>query len=342
MGWGLDYVRDIAEKAWDAGGDAVEGLKRTAASTTAEFDDAVDWVERQMTPQIRAEACGGNDIYKMFHGGPGTESMDEAAGQWGGVAGHHREAAEAVSSAMARMRASGQGETAGAGAGALRQEHLGEDADSVRAALEAQSEGFNDAKRHVVYVPPEPPTMSITAPINPFAPIDYASEVSKYFAAQAANQRVLHGYGALTADVGARLPAFDGKPVRAGDTAVSVSEVGDVRAVRDPGRASTEDAGSAEPPARTQSAWRSADPPGAADDVNDAGAAATGGAFGAGASRSADRGTGRRGLFGGRFGGRGNGRGAGGGGLPGLRGRGAPPVFGDWKRKKGESDGDAN
>ncbi|MFD0486063.1 hypothetical protein ACFQ0O_02225 [Saccharopolyspora spinosporotrichia] len=169
---------------------------------------------------------------------------------------------------------------AGAGTAPLSRasEHFAEQAGSLRAALQAQSEGFNNAKRHVVYVPPEPPTMSITAPINPFAPIDYAVEATRYFAAQEGNQRALQGYGRLTADLGARLPAFDRE------------RVGDVRAdFRDSGRVSTEDAEPGEPPARTQSAWRRANPPGTADDVTGgagaaAGGAAAGAAFGAAAA----------------------------------------------------------
>jgi hypothetical protein len=220
MGWGWDYVANLAGKSADAGG-AVVSLRDAGVATVDGFHDAVDRVETHMTSDVRPQGTNGQDIYQWFHHGKGTGSIDEAVAGWDRVSQHHADAVAAVNDALAKLRSAWQGVAAGTaetGAERLRQaaDVASQHAALASGALQAQSSGFHDTKNKVVDVSVEPPKMSIMAPVNPVGPVNYATEAGAYQDRQETNRQALSGYGATTRANSGNVPAFE-PPAHPGD-----------------------------------------------------------------------------------------------------------------------------
>lgn len=212
MGWGTDVINGLVDGAQGAGDSVVDGVSTAASATVDGFENAANRVRDQLTPDIRPEGTSGHRIYVWFHHGPGTESLDNAVDGWRRVSEHHVAAAEAVNSAMGKIRTSWQGDAAGAAIDASRPLRDAADNASKAArrageALSAQSFGFNETRKNVVDVAPEPPMLNPLA--GGFGAVDHHAEAQAYTADQQANQACLHNYGTRTDDNAGRVPRFD-------------------------------------------------------------------------------------------------------------------------------------
>ncbi|RCW39968.1 PPE family protein [Halopolyspora algeriensis] len=206
MGWGLDYIQEV-------GGAVVDGVQSAASATVEGFQDAASWVHDQLTPDIRPEGVNGHRIYVWFHHGPGTGSLDDAVDGWHRVSDKHTEVGDAVNSAMGKLHTSWDGEAATAAQHAARPLRDAADtasacAKQAGAALEAQSFGFNEAKKNITDVPADPPTMNPLA--GGMGAVDHYREVQSYTAEQQANQAALQSYGSQTGNNSGSVPCFDG------------------------------------------------------------------------------------------------------------------------------------
>ncbi|MDR7302676.1 PPE domain-containing protein [Haloactinomyces albus] len=206
MGWGLDHIREV-------GGNIADDVRNAACATVDDFRSAADRVHDRLTPDIRPEGVSGHRIYAWFHHGPGTGSLDDAVDGWGKVSEKHAEVADAVDSAMGKLRASWEGEAATAAQTAGRA--LRDAADTASAcaaragsALAAQSFEFNEAKKNVLDVSAHPPRIDpLTGELGA---VDYHQEARSYAAEQRTNQAALQGYGSQTGGHAGSVPRFDG------------------------------------------------------------------------------------------------------------------------------------
>lgn len=264
MGWGMDVIGGLVGGTREVGNAFADGLGSAESATADDFESASKRVQDQLTPDIRPEGTDGHQIYVWFHHGPGTGSMDNAIDGWRTVAEHHVTVAEAVNSAMGKMRTSWQGQAAGSAIDASRAlrdaaDSASKSARQVGDALSAQSFGFNEAKKGVVDVASDRPTIDpLTGGVGM---IDCHQQAQSYTADQRANQQHLRDYGAQTGANSGIVPRFDGSGPAGGsvrsadsgppaDPAASGSGAGQGPRTGMPGRAS---------PAGTDSAFYDGD-----------------------------------------------------------------------------------
>lgn len=216
MGWGWDYVRGLASRADQLGDEAVRGAESAWNSTVQGFDKAGKWLEEHpgMAAAVRPQGTNGRDIYLMFHGpeATGTGSIDSSVVGWRRVSDYHKEAGEALTSAMTKLGVAWQGATAESASASV--ERLREAADTAGrqalhagTVLEAQSSGWNDTAHKVTDVPADPPRMSL-AQADPVTPALSQAQATTYAAGQQANQRALSSYGVTTGTNTQEIPQF--------------------------------------------------------------------------------------------------------------------------------------
>jgi hypothetical protein len=213
VGWGWDYVKELASRAEHLGGEAVQCVDGAANATVEGFERAGRALEDQLTAS-RPQGTSGHDIYLMFHGpaARGTGSIDGSVAGWRRVSGFHQQAGDALQSATNKLGIAWQGataESAGASVVRLREaaDSAGQQALHAGNVLEAQSSAWNDTAHKVTNVPPEPPHMTLGG-LDPITPVLSHSEATAYTAGQQANQRALSGYGSSTSTNTQQAPQF--------------------------------------------------------------------------------------------------------------------------------------
>lgn len=220
MGWGIDYLAknvvghgiDVANAAMDLGSN-IPGVRDQVSKMRAGIHE----FEKMLTPEHRYQGTNGGDIYAWFHEGPDPQSKDlqQAVRGWNKVSEHHREAGDALNSAMSKIRANWQGQ-AGEGA-ANSTEPLRRSADTAHehsqqaaTTLQAQADGFHDTKNRVVQMDSQPPVASIKEMVTGNDRLD--ARVGEYTETQQANQQAFSGYGNTTSTNIQGVPNFQPAP----------------------------------------------------------------------------------------------------------------------------------
>lgn len=264
MGWGWDYVKELASRAGHLGGEMVHGAESAWSPTEEGFDRAGKLLEEHpgVAMTVRPQGTSGHDIYLMFHGPEvrGTGSIDSSVAGWRKVSDCHKEAGDALTAATTKLGVAWQGataESASANVVRLREaaDTAGRQALHAGSVLEAQSSGWNDTAHQVTDVPADPPRMSI-AEVDPVTPVLSHQQATGYTAGQQANQRALSSYGTTTSTNTRQVPEFaapsvpgtggqqPGSGVREGGSAAGTNHAG--RSIVDSGPQ----------PAETHSSWQ--------------------------------------------------------------------------------------
>ena len=166
------------------------------------------------TSDLRVGGFDGHVVHRWFHRGNGTGSARKAVQAWCKVAEHHDDATAAINGAVTALGSSWRGHgVVDVIAPILREvEESAVDALAAARALDAQIAGFHDAQSRIVDVPLEPPRLSVTTPINPITPPNFAVANAKHVLAVQANQEALHAYAVATEANLAQLPDFGPPP----------------------------------------------------------------------------------------------------------------------------------
>ncbi|QGK68744.1 hypothetical protein GIY23_03520 [Allosaccharopolyspora coralli] len=213
MGWGADLVGGIVDTVRERDGGRVGVARDLPSDTDESFDSAVEAVSAELPDVPRPEGINGADIFSWFHHGAGTGSADAAVAGWDELARYQQDVARAAYSALAELdpaRQDARRESAHAGTDFLARtaDRASETATRCVAVVQARSEDFDRANKHVVPVPAEPPRLTLSSPVHPLDAGGQAHRSHEFQAQQRANRAVLVEYARRTAANTPEVPFF--------------------------------------------------------------------------------------------------------------------------------------